>query len=182
MTARKQPVKKKPVRKKRSVKNGAVTRVGRIVYSEDLGRRIAEGVSDGKTLREIAALKGMPSRTTLVEWELSIRGFAVQIAHARRARADDLIKACDDEIKGLSRKGFYRDAKRARARIAGKSMILKHHQWRAQYLYPAMYGQKLRVETSVDVAPAKYDYGRLTEGERATLLALQRKARVESDD
>ncbi len=117
-------------------------------YSSALGETIAAFVMDGKLIKDIEQMAGMPTRSTISLWERKHADFSDTMARARYARADDLIGACNEEIEELKGSEFYDDPRKAKARIAGKRLTIEWFKWLAKCLYPRMYADKLSVETS----------------------------------
>lgn len=100
-------------------------------FSGDLADLICEHVADGKSLREICKIDGIPSRFTVLKWLRDLPEFSIQYAHAREVQAD----AMDDEILDTARDTTNENAQANRVKIDA-------FKWRAARLAPKKYGDK----------------------------------------
>lgn len=102
-----------------------------VVYSEDLAARVLAQISDGKSLRTIAKMDGMPGMTTIWEWIQRYEGFADKYAKAKQEASDAMVEdmqaIADDETL---------DAKSRAVRVDTRK-------WIASKLKPKKYGDKV---------------------------------------
>jgi hypothetical protein len=62
----------------------------RVEYTPELAALVLDLLVDGKTLKEVEALPGMPSRTQVFRWRQEHEEFASSYRDALDARADGL--------------------------------------------------------------------------------------------
>jgi len=139
------------------------------VYTDELARRICGHIADGKSLRTIEKLPGMPTRHTVRKWldetqKTTFRpSFLVQYARARQEAADTLAAEClliaDDNSRDVktmvNEKGEtvtlvdHDNVQRARLRFDAR-------RWYASKLNPKKYGDKIAQEvTGSDGGPVQ---------------------------
>jgi hypothetical protein len=109
-------------------------------YSEEKAKMICEMIIEGKTLREISLLDGMPHRVTVFQWLHKIPEFAKMYDHARMVQADhmdDLIVQCAQEA--------------TRTNFQAMRVKIQAYQWRAARLNPARYSDTQRMQHSGSV-------------------------------
>ena len=107
----------------------------RVSYSEEVADKIVHGLTEGKSMREVCAVEGMPDRVTVVRWMASNEAFASNIARARELQADYM----DDLILETANACNSETAQADRVRIWA-------YQWRASKLRPKVYGDKVTQE------------------------------------
>lgn len=71
-------------------------------YTPDIGERVCALIAQGKTLRQIEELDGMPPKETVNGWAIDdVDGFAARYARAQRIRTygmrDEIVDISDDE-------------------------------------------------------------------------------------
>lgn len=70
-------------------------------YSEEVADTICQELMEGKGLRTICALEGMPGAATVYKWLGQYEGFQERYAHAREVQADvladEIIEIADSE-------------------------------------------------------------------------------------
>ncbi len=73
-------------------------------YCPQLGEALCDLIREGKTIKEITSMRGMPSSPILYRWKNSIPDFALAIRAAREDRADsfhaDAVKEYKDIVDG----------------------------------------------------------------------------------
>lgn len=106
-------------------------------YSARLATEICTLIADGKSLRVVCKLPGMPHRVTVLRWLSANEVFAKDYATAYMLQADS-IEEDMAEIEGKLMKGRMDPQ---RARVALNSM-----QWRAERRAPKKYGTKIQQE------------------------------------
>jgi hypothetical protein len=132
--------KKTPEPKAKAAKTAAPRRP-RIEYAPALAEQVLDLIIDGRTLKEIEAMPGMPSRSMILKWKREHEDFAALYDGAMDLRADGIV----DDIEGITR-----------GMIAGTinsgdgREIVKSLQWIAGARAPRRYGQKERSEVNVN--------------------------------
>lgn len=122
-------------------------------YTQEIGDRVCDLISDGMSLRAIATQDGMPSASTVCKW-LADDGnleFRKQYARAREAQADkifdeilDIADSQEGDIITMSdgREVVNHDA------IARAKLRIDARKWMAGKLRPKVYGDKMHTELS----------------------------------
>jgi hypothetical protein len=127
----------------------AAKKVGRpSTYSPEVTARICAQIADGKSLRSIARMEGIPSLTTIFEWLGSKPEFAEQYARAKDAQADAMsedILEIADELPSMTEKGI--DS----ADVANRRLRIDTRKWLASKLKPKKYGDKIEQEIKGEV-------------------------------
>lgn len=107
------------------------------IYSDDLGERIAELIEEGKSLRQIDKLEGMPAASTVHKW-LSTKDHPFVERHARARQiqgltfGDMLIEIVAGVLNGAISPN--------QGKVAGNKL-----QWLAERMYPKLYGAKSQI-------------------------------------
>lgn len=121
-----------------------------VAYSPEVAARICAMMTDGKSLRSICDLDGMPDRTSIWLWRGSNPDFAAQFDAASRegARAmiDDTMSIADDETL---------DPNSRRIRVDTRK-------WIASKVLPKVYGDKIAVSGDEDGAPIQVSWAQGT--------------------
>lgn len=131
----------------------AIQRKSPVEYSDELGRQICGMVANGLSLRTIENIRGMPRRSSIVQWIVENR-FPELTARYRRARAvwietiaDDLLDLADEPYARLietrvtkngatiTREVIDYEAVRARA------LKIDTRKWLLSKLMPKVYGE-----------------------------------------
>jgi hypothetical protein len=110
-------------------------------FTQKLGKRICELISDGASLRSIGEMPNMPSRRTTRTWLGRFPDFEADYERARRHRADNLV----DEIIELSDSVRGSDSP---AEVNAARLAVTSRQWVATKLLPATYGDRISQEVS----------------------------------
>lgn len=106
-------------------------------YTEELGERIADLLTEGNSLRQIEALEDMPSKSTMLRWLKKYEDFDTKCARARRIQGElaaDEHKDVIDEVR----------AGTLTPEIA--RVVLSGLEWRAKKLEPKKYGDKIETK------------------------------------
>ncbi len=126
----------------------------RDLYTQALGDQIIALMSEGKSLRDIAAEPGMPSRSTISDWgttpEHSDQAFVGRYARARAAGCHSQFEELRVIEQKLLREEFDDPQN---ARIA--SDLIK---WRLSKMLPGVYGERTHIEHSGEVKTTPKDY------------------------
>lgn len=150
----KTPQPKKPATPKKAA--GAAVRApskppGRpSIYTPELAAQICAHIADGKSLRAIAALDGMPHQDTIMAWlDGSKPAFSEQYARAREAQADKLAEEAL-QIADDGRSDTYLDAegneKTDNEAIQRSRLRVDTRKWLASKMAPKKYGDKIQAE------------------------------------
>lgn len=106
-------------------------------YTTEIADKICIGLADGKSLRTICKLKGMPSKATVFRWLRDHPEFAQVYATARDDQADLL---ADEVVEIADNAGSTKGAiNKARLRIDARK-------WFAGVTRPKKYGSKVTQE------------------------------------
>lgn len=123
-------------------------------YSEAVTAAICEHLMEGKSLRSICKLPGMPGKFAVLDWLGKYPEFASHYARAREIQADTLA----DEIVDISDDGTNdymagEDGAAAyNAEAVQRSRLrVDSRKWYASKLAPKKYGDKIGVEHSGEV-------------------------------
>lgn len=129
------------------------------LFTPELGKRICDLIAEGKSLRQIAAVKGIPSIPCILSWLLkaeagdnTYKDFFNQYTHARDIQTefyvDQMIEISDNQTgRFVGKKYIPRDAQWAKLQIDTRK-------WHASKLRPKKYGEKYTAElTGKDGAP-----------------------------
>ncbi len=120
------------------------------IYTPELATAICTHIADGKSLRAIAALDGMPAQSTIMLWLDGTRpDFSEQYARAREAQADKLA----EEILAIAddgRSDTYLDAEgneKTDSEVIQRSKLrVEARKWLASKMAPKKYGDKVTQE------------------------------------
>jgi len=70
-------------------------------YTPALANKVCALLAEGMSMRKVASINGMPSKTTMFKWLAEIDEFAVQYTRAKQESADSLVdemlEIADDE-------------------------------------------------------------------------------------
>lgn len=132
--------------------------------------KVCAHIADGKSLRQIAKMKGMPTASTVSEWLNKYDGWPEQYARAKEQQADAIF----DECLAIADSADPEDAQVARLRIDTRK-------WMAGKLRPKKYGDRSTVDLNV-----KGDLVETLQARRNALAqkraAYEEKANAESDE
>lgn len=129
-------------------------------YTQEVGDKICQEMTLGRSLRSIVKDDGMPSMTSVLKWLVVHHNFAMQYARAREAQADALA----DEILDISDDGsndwmVANDKDNAGYRENGEAinrsrLRIDARKWLAGKMRPKKYGEKfLNEHTGADGGP-----------------------------
>lgn len=110
-----------------------------VTYSDELASAFCEHVAQGKSLRKIAKLKGMPATTTVIRWLGENEAFRAQYARAKEAQMEHYADAIVEISDATSE-----DPQRSRLRVDARK-------WLMSKLAPKKYGDKVALEHSGEV-------------------------------
>lgn len=120
------------------------------IYTSELAAQICEHIAQGKSLRTIAELEGMPHQATIMAWlDGSRPEFSEQYARAREAQADKLAEEAL-AIADDGRSDTYLDAEgneRTDTEVIQRSKLrVDTRKWLASKMAPKKYGDKIQAE------------------------------------
>ena len=127
--------KRKPAPRKR----GEAPSKARVEYSPELADQILDQIIDGKTLKAIEEIDGMPSRTMILKWRREYPEFGQLYDDAVDARAD----ADADEVDELAQMIVDGDLDFNAGRVA-----IDAKKWSSAHRAPRRYGTKVSAEIS----------------------------------
>lgn len=108
-------------------------------YTTELGEKIADLLTEGKSLRQIEQEPGMPSKSTMLRWLKKFEDFDTKCARARRVQGELAADEHKDVIDDVRSGALAPDIAR---------VVLSGLEWRAKKLEPKKYGDKLHNEHS----------------------------------
>jgi len=128
------------------------------IYTEDLVNEICALFAEGKSMRSICAIEGMPSKQTLFNWFRTREGFLDQYTRAKEESAEafseDILDIADDSTNDYITKQNndgeeyevvnHENIQRSKLRIDSRK-------WLASKLKPKKYGDKIQTEHSGNV-------------------------------
>jgi hypothetical protein len=106
-------------------------------YHEAYGHIIANYISQGKTIKEVTELAGMPSRNTISNWQAKNDDFRNLMEQARKDRAE----AFHDEIAS----DISEDHAADKDEIQARKLKLDRLKWLASKGDPERYGDRTKV-------------------------------------
>ena len=120
------------------------------IYNPELAAQICEHIAQGKSLRTIAEMEGMPHQATIMAWlDGSHPDFSEQYARAREAQADKLAEETL-LIADESSQDTYVDAdgnvKTNTEAIQRSKLRVDTRKWLASKMAPKKYGDKVTQE------------------------------------
>lgn len=122
-------------------------RLGRPPKSQTVKNQVCEYIAEGKTIKQIMKLPGMPVRSTINDWRLKDAEFSNQYARARQIQADIHI----EEIEELSHNLYTQsqdayDDENVRHKppssemVAALKLLVDTRKWIASKAFPKVYG------------------------------------------
>lgn len=112
-------------------------------YTEKLADVICSLLAEGKSMRTVCAMDGMPAMSTVFEWLRKHEKFQEQYARAKEESADALIDEMvdiADQAETIVRKGA---EKKSGAYAQTQKLRIDTRKWIASKLKPKKYGDKL---------------------------------------
>lgn len=113
------------------------------IYTKELGDEICALLAEGRSLRSICELNGMPALRTVFYWLRTDEDFLHQYARAKEESADALIDEMvdiADQAEAIVRKGA---EKKSGAYAQTQKLRIDTRKWIASKLKPKKYGDKL---------------------------------------
>ena len=145
------------------------------IYNPELAAQICEHIAQGKSLRTIAEMEGMPHQATIMAWlDGSHPDFSEQYARAREAQADKLAEETL-LIADESSQDTYVDAdgnvKTNTEAIQRSKLRVDTRKWLASKMAPKKYGDKVAIGGADDLGPVQTITKEMTDAERAVRLS-----------
>ncbi len=128
-------------------------------YTQGVADKICSLIAEGKSVRAIGKMDGLPSSTTIFNWLMSNDKFLEQYTRARDVQADVLAdeiidiaddSSCDTVIDPQSGKPLTDHEAIARSRLR-----VDARKWIASKLKPKKYGDKIAVGGAEDLPPVR---------------------------
>lgn len=120
-------------------------------FSDELFKQVCEHLADGKSLRQIAAIEGMPSPTSVVNW-LNGDKTGELIAQYTRARelqaekyAEEIVSISDEKEVEAVYCGDEITLKLDSAAVNRNRLRVEARKWVASKLLPKKYGDKVAI-------------------------------------
>jgi hypothetical protein len=132
--------------------------------------RITDELANGRSLAQILAEPGMPSRQTVYSWIRTSSEFLYDYVRAREEQADYFADECieiADATVGLDSPG-----------VAAARVRIEARKWRASVLKPKVYGTKVVSEQTVQMPQINDEERVARHKERFALLRERMKSFV----
>ena len=144
-------------------------------YTAELAAQVCTHIAEGKSLRIIGGMDGMPHQATIMAWlDGSRPEFSEQYARAREAQADKLA----EEILAIAddgRSDTYLDAEgneKTDSEVIQRSKLrVEARKWLASKMAPKKYGDKMAIGGADDLGPVQTVTKEMTDAERAVRLS-----------
>lgn len=168
-TQKKAPAKKTPTRKQTAPKMASTRKYdvhpgGRpSIYSDDIVREICERIARGESLVSICKDERMPSRFTVLSWlgDGKHDEFVYKYAQARDAQADfyfdEIVNISDEQNIVVETHEGTKNIKYDLTAVQAQKLRIDARKWVASKLSPRKYGNKVEVETKIDVGEASLE-------------------------
>lgn len=106
-------------------------------YTDEIGDAVCALIAEGKSVREIGEMKGLPAQPTIYKWLAAHPSFVEKYTRAREQQAD----VYSQEIVDIADNATPEDYMVAKLRMDGRK-------WAASKLAPKKYGDKVQSELS----------------------------------
>jgi hypothetical protein len=121
-------------------------------YTEELAAKICSKLAEGKTLRAVCRIDGMPPESTVRRWALDdFNGFAAQYARAREigyhSMADETLDIADDGTNDVIHDEDGHETTNYDV-IARSRLRVDTRKWLLSKALPKVYGEKISQEVS----------------------------------
>ncbi len=117
-------------------------------YSQELGDRICNELSEGISLRTVCLAEDMPSKTTVFRWLRENKEFRNQYATAKDESADALFEETIDIADGSVDEAKQADPKASGAVVNAIRLKVDTRKWMMSKMKPKKYGDKLDMTTN----------------------------------
>lgn len=116
-------------------------------YTKELGEKICGLMCDGKSVRAIGKMKGMPDAATIFRWAITNEEFYEQYAKAREVQAEKMFEEIidiSDETHGIIKSGA---EKKSGAYANGQRLRVDVRKWYLSKVLPKKFGDRQSVVT-----------------------------------
>lgn len=123
--------------------------MAKMEYTQDMADQVCEHLMNGKSLRKIEAIAGMPNRLTILRWLRENPSFQTQYAHAREEQAEALAEEILDISDDGANDTYVDDEGVERTNhdvIARSRLRVDSRKWIASKLKPKKYGESTQVK------------------------------------
>ena len=145
------------------------------IYNPELAAQICEHIAQGKSLRTLAEMEGMPHQATIMAWlDGSHPDFSEQYARAREAQADKLAEETlliADESSQDTCVDADGNVKTNTEAIQRSKLRVDTRKWLASKMAPKKYGDKVAIGGADDLGPVQTVTKEMTDAERAVRLS-----------
>ena len=124
-----------------------------MAYAAEVREAVIERIKEGKSLRMIAEIDGMPSPPTVMDWVRQDKDFSEQYVRAKEVQAHLMA----EEILSISDDGSndtYTDERGVERTdvdvIARSKLRVDSRKWLLSKMLPKVYGDKLELDGKVD--------------------------------
>lgn len=125
-------------------------------YNQEIANKILDQIIEGKSLRTICKVRGMPHWSTIFKWIHDVEGFAEHYAHARaessNALFEELLDICDNGTNDWmekNAKGNDRTIWKAHGEHIQRSKLrVDTRKWALSKLQPKKFGEHFSTEHS----------------------------------
>lgn len=137
---------------------------GKSQYTEERAEAICNMIAEGMSLRQIAAVDGMPDKTTVLRWLSQHETFRAQYARAREVQAehfsDEILEISDDGSNDwMERSGP--DGQKVTVlngeHVQRSRLRVDSRKWLMSKLAPKKYGDKLQHSGADGEGPVKME-------------------------
>jgi hypothetical protein len=128
-------------------------------YSAEIGDRICAEMIDGKSLRSVCEMEGMPTKKTVMRWLRTHPEFKQNYDLAQRERAqvyaEDIVDIADNasndwmETNDPDNQGYRFNGEH----VQRSKLRLEARKWICSKLLPKLYGDKIAVGGAEDLPP-----------------------------
>ena len=129
-------------------------------YTQELADRICAELAQGKSLRTVCSIEGIPSIQTIFNWIRTKEGFVEQYARAKQesadAMADEILDIADDGTNDwmtITMPGGYKKDVENREVVNRSKLRVDTRKWLMSKMKPKVYGEKLDLTSDGKVLP-----------------------------
>lgn len=112
-------------------------------YTKKLGDEICSLLAEGKSMRTVAEMKGMPDKATIFRWIRTDKDFRHQYARAKEEASELFIEEMIDIADGAEKIVRSGAEKKSSAYAQTQRLRIDTRKWIASKLKPKKYGDKL---------------------------------------